>query len=184
MPETKPAWESLEKLQAFPTFQNQDAASLAQAPGARNYLPTQDERNWYDPNPGEAGPFRVQFEVGGAPWVMYRFAFTGKMDAAENGIVSSIAMPITQAARVNIKPSGAGMTNVPGTGKVVPVPLNRDLLPTERIRRQTPFSPFEIRNLDVSPPSEQAAADAQQTAAATVRIEAKVDKILAKLQIT
>ncbi len=182
--ETKPAWESLEKLQAFPTYQDQASAAAANAPGAKEYVANHDERHWYDPDPGAVSLFKVQFEVGGQPWVMYRFAFTGKMDAGENGIVSSIAMPLAQAGRVNIMPSGNGMTNVPSTGRVVPVPLTRDLSGTEKIRRQTPFSAFMIRNMDVMLPSEVAAQTVDMIGQAVEQANAKLDKLLAKFNIT
>jgi hypothetical protein len=182
--ETKPAWESLEKLQAFPTYQDQAAAAAANAPGAKEYVANQDERHWYDPDPGAPSPFKTHFEVGAVPWVMYRFAFTGKMDADENGIVSSIAMPIAQAGKVNIMPSGLGMTNLPSTGRTVPVPMSRDLAATEKIRRQTPFSAAMIRNVDVMLPGEAAAQTVELMAVALAQANQKLDKVLAKLGIS
>lgn len=157
MPETKPAWENLEKLQAFPTFQDQDAAAATLAPGARGYIPTDDEKNWYDPNPAKKEYGKVHFTVGTEPWVMYPYVFNKRLDANQDGLLDNVAMPVDVAGKVNIKPSGLGQTNVPGTGHTVPVPFSRDLLPTEKIRRQTPMGDFDIRNIDVQLASEIAA---------------------------
>jgi len=186
----KLAWEGLEKLQAFPTFATQDAAAAAGAPGAKDYVSTQDERNHFDPNPAEPADYKIHFYVGSVLWVMYRFVFGGKLDPDQNGILVSLAMPAEQAGKVNIKPSGTGMTNVPGTGKVMPVPLKRDLLPTEKIRRQTAFSNFQIRNLDVALPSEVAASTVDSMAKTVqdlltglAEVQLKLGKIMAKLGV-
>ena len=189
MPE-KSAWVGLSTIQAFPSYQDQAAAAAAGAPGAKNYLAAKDRKPWFDPTPESTGAtpenpkgFKDHFEMGGVQFVRYLFAFKGKRAADESGGVENLVMTLTEAATVNIAPTGPGMTNVPGTGKDVPTPFKQNLLPTQKLLRQTPLSGFDIRNLDVILPTEQAAADAQSTTAAVARIEAKIDRIMVALKV-
>jgi len=189
MPEfIKKAWQDLKDLLAFVSFATQEDAIAAGVPAveAKAYVANEDEKNWRDPDANKPGPGKRHFNVKGVPWVMYlNGTFTGKLvDAEQNGIVEDLAMPVAEALKLNILPKGTGMTNVPATGRVVPVPLSAPLAPTQKIRREMPLGPWKIRNLDVILSTEQASQDAQSTAAAVVRIEAKVDRMLAELHIT
>lgn len=187
----KPAWESLDSIQAFVSYQDQNAASAAGAPGAKEYVSTRDRKAWFDPKPGDKGAtpenpqgFKDHFEMGGVKYVRYLHAFKGQIAPDQSGIVENLVMTLDEAGKVNIMPSGPGMTNVPTTGKDVPTPFRQGLSPTQKLLRKTPMEDFDIRNMDVILPAEQAAQDAQSIFAGVVRIEAKVDKLLAKFQIT
>lgn len=187
MPETiKKAWQDLKDLLAFVTFATQEEAAAAGNPVAKNYVANEDEKNWRDPDADKPGPGKRLFTSKGVPWVLYlNGTFSGaQVDADQNGIVEDLAMPVSEALKLNIPPKGTGQTNVPITGRVVPVPFSAPLAPTQKIRRETPMGPWKIRNYDVPLPSEQAAQDAQSSAAGVARIEAKVDKILFKFGIS
>lgn len=191
--ETKPAWESLEEHQVATTFQTQDKAAAAGAPGAKTYVATEDEKLWFDPKAGEPDPeptpgetpkpkTKQHFDIAGVPWVMYLFCFKGKADANQDGVLENLALPVSQALKLNIKPTTVG-GSAPGTGKIVPVPLNGPLTATQKIRRPTHTAGFQIRNIDVQTEPEQVADQAQATAAAVVRIETKLNAIGAKLGV-
>ena len=193
MPETKPAWEPLEGHQVVRTFATQEEAATAGVPGAKNYVAAEDQKLWFDPKAGEPDPepapgktpkpkTKEHFEVGGVPWVLYLFCFKDKRDANEDGVLESLALPVSQALKLNIKPTVVG-GSAPGTGNTVPVPLSGPLEPTQKIRRRSSFAGFEIRNVDVPTETEKVADQTKDTAEAVVRIEAKVDRILAHFKI-
>jgi hypothetical protein len=188
-PATKPAWEPIETYQAFPTYATQEAALAAGIPGAKTYTATDDEKNWIDPKANEPGPGKRIATYKGAPWVLYLDGtFSGKLiDADQNGIVEDLAMPVAEALKLNIKPSGPGMTNVPGTGNVVPVPLNGALAPTQKIRRETPMGAWKVRNFDVLLPAEESQKTLQLQlgglANAVAALAVQVAKIAAKLGV-
>lgn len=178
----KTAWESLEGHQAFTTYATQADAAAASAPGAKDYVATQDEKGWHDPKADTTEDGRRQIKVGGVPHVMYPAVFTGVADAAGIGIVEELVIPVAQAKKVNIKPTGTGMTNVPGTGNTVKVPL-KPMTVFQKIQRRSGVSNFWIRNTDVAEES-NTAVDLSPTLAALAALDAKVDKILAKLGIS
>ena len=193
MPETKPAWEPLEGHQVVRTFATQEEAATAGVPGAKNYVAAEDQKLWADPKAGEPDPepapgetpkpkTKQHFEVAGVPWVLYFFCFKGKCDPNQDGVLETLALPVAQALKLNIKPTTVG-GSAPGTGNTVPVPLTGPLSATQKIRRPAPLGGFQIRNLDVPLPTEQAAQESSATAAAVARIEAKVDKLLAHFNI-
>ncbi len=179
--ENKPAWQSLEDQQAFTTYATQADAVAASATGAKDYNPAQDEKGWLDPKADTTEDGRRQIKVGGVPHVMYPAVFTGVADAAGDGIVEELVIPVAQAKKTNIKPTGPGMTNVPGTGNVVKVPL-KPLTVFQKIRRRSGVSNFWIRNTDVAEES-NTAVDLSPTLAALASMSTKVDKILVKFGI-
>ena len=179
---TKAPWEPLESYQEFPTFATQADAAKVLAPGALDYVATEDAKNWFDPNADLPGDGKVFFPISGVPWVIYPRAFSGKLNPDETGIVGNLAIKVSEAKKVNIPPTGTGMTNVPATGLVVPVPL-KPLAATQKLLRPNPFSPFQVRNTDVP-----LAGDGDQQSgvilAALGRLEIKINKIMAKFGIT
>jgi hypothetical protein len=175
MPETKPAWEPIEDYLTFVTYPNQETAAAAAAPGARNYVATEDQKDWYDRNAGQPSPGKRLFTSRGVPWVLYLYgAFTGKLDNDGNGIVEDLAMTVDEAAKVNIIPKGPNMTNIPQTGNTVPVPFISPLSPTQKIRREMPMGGFKIRNIDVLLPGEQAQQNLENTLAEILANQRKI----------
>jgi len=178
----KAPWESLEGYQEFMTFATQDDAAKVNAPGAKDYVSTKDAKNWFDPNPEDGQGGKFTFDIGDTPHVLYPRAFFGKLNPDQTGILSSLVIPVNDAKRVNIILTGTGMTNVPATGKSTPVPL-KALGANQVILRQTPFSPFMVRNTDVPLAGEQQQQGNDAVVAALASIEAKVNKILVKFGI-
>ncbi len=176
MAQTKPAWELLDAYYAFPNFATQDDAAQANAPGARNYLASEDDKHWFDPKADLPGEGKTLFSINSVPHVMYHRAFFGRQYSDGSGVLEPLVIPVAFAKRVNIIPTGTGTTNWPATGKTVPVPIN-PLLPTQILLRPNPFSPFQVRNTDVMLSDEE-----QQSTQA--EILAGVRKILAHFGIS
>jgi hypothetical protein len=177
----KPAWELINAYWAFKTYATQEDAAKNEAPGARSYRITHDEKNWYDPDADKPGPGKSFFDIGDAPYVVYENVFMGKL--APDGALDRIALTVDFAKRVNIKPTGPGATNTLGTGKVTPVPLKGPLASTQRIMQpNNPFAPLMIRNLDVPEPKDALGATALMGAIAD--LATKIDKLLAKFGVS
>ena len=195
----KQPWEPLANYQLFPTFATQADADAAKAPGAKNYAPGDDTKGWHDPDADKPGGGKLHFEVNGIPHVFYPFVFRGKTNpdatqdpATQFGLLESLVIPVEVAKRVNIKPSGLGMTNIPGTDRTIPVPL----APLGEFQRIMAFGGpgsivMKVRNLDVPLPTEATAANTeavlvavQAIGAAVQVIGVKVDKLLVKFAIT
>ena len=181
MDHTQP-WESLASYQEFPTFATQDDAAKVNAPGAKDYVATQDGKGWFDPDPTDNKDGKFNFDMGGTQMVFYPRVHTGAMNADGSGKLTSLVVSVAQAARVNIVPTGPGTTNWPSTGKNLPVPL-MPLGPNQTLLKSSPFGPFMVRNTDVPLPADasQVGQDAVLSAVNGVRVQ--VDKILAKLGI-
>lgn len=176
----KQAWEPLESYQEFPTFATQDDAAKVNAPGARDYVAEHDDKHWFDPDPADGRDGKFTFDLSGVPHVFYPRVVTGAMSPDGSGRVTSLVIPVVQAAKVNIIPTGPNTTNWPATGKSVPVPM----LPfgaEQKLLKPNPFSPFMVRNTDVPLPADEAGLTPVMAAINGLRVQ--VDKILAKLGI-
>jgi hypothetical protein len=172
----------MDGYQEFTTFATQDDAAKVNAPGAKTYVAAEDSKGWFDPNPEDGTEGKFNFTMGDKLMVFYPRVFLGKMTDQGVGITVSLVIAAEFAKRVNIPPTGPLMTNVPGTGKVTPVPL-KALAATQVLLRPNPFSPFQVRNTDVPLAEEAAQQGAADTLATLKRVETKVDKIMTKFGI-
>lgn len=177
----KAPWEPMADYQEFTTFATQADAAKVLAPGAKDYVAADDSKGWFDPNPEEVKDGKFTFDMGGKLMVFYPRVFVGKMTPEGVGITGSLVISVEFAKRVNIPPQ-LGTANVPGTGKVTPVPL-KALAPSQKLLRPNPFSPFQVRNTDVPLAEEAAQQQGADTLSTLQRLETKVDKILVKFGI-
>lgn len=174
----KPMFQKLEEFQEEVTYGNQAQAIAAGIPGADIYTAGFPEKNWVMTEEKARkipGAQVFNFAMSGVvqTLITFPYAFFGKsavMGTISVGVLENLTIPLDKLNTLNIKSTGEGQTNVPGTGYSWPVPM-KPLTGVQRIERVQ--MSWQVHNLDVVP--EVAMTPGEQV------ISGKCDQILAKL---